>query len=288
MRIKILFLLFFSALVVLIPVSLCAAPVNITAKTQASDNVLSARLDSIERGLNVLQKYVYNLNSSRNTKTSRNIGINADEISEQFHSMRAHMENIKQEINHLSSRITTSISEIENRITDLEEVAEKRKHNQKIIESINSHLNEIEILVPNSDTTINDITSEAAVETQFKNAYNLLKDKKFDDAQESFTQFIKENHSSTLVGAAHYWIGEIYSRNQEYDKAAIEYLHGYQVGPYSGRAPDNLLKLAESLLKIGKRQECCATLKKFNQEFPNPSITIKRTASQLLIDAVCE
>ncbi|MDJ1407066.1 MAG: tetratricopeptide repeat protein [Candidatus Midichloria sp.] len=81
----------------------------------------------------------------------------------------------------------------------------------------------------------------------------------------AFEKFIKNNPNNF--------------NKQEYDKAAVEYLKGYQVRATSVRAPDNLLKLAESLFKLGKRQECCVTIAKLNKEFPNISISIKRSAN---------
>ncbi|WHQ46553.1 MAG: hypothetical protein MTP17_03540 [Candidatus Midichloria sp.] len=69
-----------------------AAPIDIT-KAQISKGAMAARLDSIKRGLNVLQKYVYNLSSSQlsGSQCSGNVEnhINVDEIGEQFKSIRS-------------------------------------------------------------------------------------------------------------------------------------------------------------------------------------------------------
>ncbi|MDJ1304841.1 MAG: tol-pal system protein YbgF [Candidatus Midichloria sp.] len=267
-----------------------ASPVDIT-KAQVSEGAMAARLDSIEKGLNVLQKYVYNLSSSQlaGSQGSGNVEnhINVDEIGEQFKSIRSDLENIKQEINQINDRMLKITSDVEHRLADLEGPIKEKKENAQIIDRVESQLNEIENR-PDPSTQVNVDKGLTTPEEQFRNAYYLLREKNFDGARDAFEKFIKNNPNNTLIGSAHYWIGEVYTNKQEYDKAAVEYLKGYQVGATSGRAPDNLLKLAESLFKLGKRQECCVTIAKLNKEFPNISISIKRSANQLAKDAVCD
>jgi len=266
-----------------------ASPPVYVTNTDVSESATSARLDSIEKGLDVLQKYIYNLSASKlnNSQSSEYIGnnINIDDIGEQFKSIRLDIENIKQEVDHITDKISKMGMDIESRISDFEELFKEKKDNAKIINKVESQLKDV-INDPVEPQLNNSKSLSAAVE-QFKSAYHLLKDKNFTGAKSAFEQFIKDNPNDTLIGAAHYWVGQIYTNNGEYDKAVVEHLKGYEVGATSGRAPDNLLKLAESLFKLGKRQESCFTISKLNKEFPNISISIKRSATQLAKDAVC-
>ena len=267
-----------------------ATPVDIT-KIQLSEGAMAARLDSIEKGLNVLQKYVYNLNMSQiaGSQSSGSVenNVNVEEIGDQFKAIRADIENMKQEINQINDKIVKIVSDLEHRLTDLEGPIKEKKENAQLIDKVESQLNEIEVK-PNHSAQISGDKSLTTPEEQFRNAYYLLKEKNLEGAKAAFEQFIKSHPNNTLIGAAYYWLGEIYTSKQEYDKAAVEYLKGYQVGATSGRAPDNLLRLAESLFKLGKRQESCITIAKLNKEFPNISISIKRSANQLAKDAICQ
>ena len=282
---KIKFLIF--SLVIFNPLNLYAVPPVSITKTQITEGAIAARLDSIEKGLNVLQKYVYNLNTShlagsQNSSSVEN-NINIEEIGDQFKSIRADIESIKQEINQINDKIVKIASDLEHRLADLEEPIREKKENAQLIDKVESQLNEIEVNPnPNSDKNL------TTPEEQFKKAYYLLREKNLEDAKTAFEEFIKKNPNNTLIGAAYYWLGEIYTSKQEYDKAAVEYLKGYQVGSTSGRAPDNLLRLAESLFKLGKRQESCVTIAKLNKEFPNISVSIKRSANQLAKEAICQ
>lgn len=115
-----------------------------------------------------------------------------------------------------------------------------------------------------------------AIQQQYQDAYNLLQAKDYKAARDSFLRFVKNNPDDELAGSAYYWLGETFFLRIEFDKAAVNYLKGYQTNVHGTRAPDNLLKLSKSLAKIDKRKEACTTLLKLKKEFPTASTSIKK------------
>ena len=85
-----------------------------------------------------------------------------------------------------------------------------------------------------------------------------------------------EYPDTDLAGNSYYWMGEIFFQERKFDKAAIEYLRGYQANIRGSRAADNLLKLGMSLAKLEKRKEACTTYLKLEKEFPNTTNMIKK------------
>ena len=78
--------------------------------------------------------------------------------------------------------------------------------------------------------------------------------------KEFLKEFINDYPEHELTGSAHYWLGEINFLKKEYREAALVFAEGYQKYPESKKAPDSLYKLAESLIKIEKKDEACETL----------------------------
>ena len=110
---------------------------------------------------------------------------------------------------------------------------------------------------------------------EFQNAYDALRNQKFEEAKKKFEQFIIDYQENSLSGSAHYWLGEIYILKKEYIEAALVFAEGYQKFPQSSRAPSILYKLSDVLLKINKIEEGCSTLSKLIKEFPKHKITKK-------------
>jgi tol-pal system protein YbgF len=115
------------------------------------------------------------------------------------------------------------------------------------------------------------------MEQEYQDAYSMLKSKDYKRARDAFRAFVQKYPESDLIGSSYYWIGETLFAQNDFEKAAVEYLKGYQVAMRGMRAPDNLLKLAKSLAKMnGHKQEACLTLKKAQTEFPGAQNAIKK------------
>ena len=84
--------------------------------------------------------------------------------------------------------------------------------------------------------------------------------------------------SHNLAGSAHYWLGEIYLLQKEYHEAALVFAEGYQKYTESVKSPDSLYKLAETLIKIGKKEEACNTFNQFILKYPDNKLIDKTTS----------
>ena len=85
-------------------------------------------------------------------------------------------------------------------------------------------------------------------------AYNrgvdlISKEKDYSGAISLFENFIVQYPKSNLTPNAHYWLGQLYSRNNDVAKAKGQFVAVVDKFPNSSKVPDSLLKLGEMAAK---------------------------------------
>lgn len=112
----------------------------------------------------------------------------------------------------------------------------------------------------------------------YQQAFNTLQRGEYDVAEASFTQFLKSYPSDGLAGNAQYWLGESFYVRGAYKQAAQSFLKGYTTYSASPKAPDSLLKLGMTLVRLGQTDAACGTLGELNRRFPNAPPAINQRA----------
>lgn len=112
----------------------------------------------------------------------------------------------------------------------------------------------------------------------YQQAFNTLQRGEYEVAEVSFTQFLKSYPSDGLAGNAQYWLGESYYVRGAYKQAAQSFLKGYTTYSASPKAPDSLLKLGMTLVRLGQTDAACGTLGELNRRFPTASPAINQRA----------
>ena len=64
----------------------------------------------------------------------------------------------------------------------------------------------------------------------------------------------------------------------QYRAAAGAFLKGYQTYSKSAKAPENLLKLAMSLQRLGQKDAACSSYSELSTKFPTAPTHVKTTA----------
>lgn len=109
---------------------------------------------------------------------------------------------------------------------------------------------------------------EGSVQQQYDYAFGKLKTRNYDDAENALRAFVDRHPDAPLAGNAMYWMGETYYVRKQYAEAARIFLDAYQRFPKGNKAPDNLFKLAKSLVQIGENQSACTTYAELVKTFP--------------------
>lgn len=112
----------------------------------------------------------------------------------------------------------------------------------------------------------------------YETAYGYLLQRDYGAAQTAFDEFLKKFPNNSLSGNAQYWLGETHFVRGEYKAAASDFLKGYQTYGQSPKAPDNLLKLAMSLDRLGQKDAACASFGELLSKFPTAPQSVKARA----------
>ena len=105
-------------------------------------------------------------------------------------------------------------------------------------------------------------------EKQYEFAQSLIQVGDYSTAERAFREFVISNPDHNLAGNAQYWYAETLRVRQLYTDAASAYLEGYQKYPKGEKAPENLLKLGISMVKIGEKDQGCKMINGVEKQYP--------------------
>ncbi|HEY0266209.1 MAG TPA: tol-pal system protein YbgF [Rhizomicrobium sp.] len=116
---------------------------------------------------------------------------------------------------------------------------------------------------------------------QYDQAMNLMSRAQYAEAQAAFRSYADANPADTdLAPQAIYWVANISFVRQDYAPAARTFAEVIKKYPKSQRAPDAMLKLAQSFMGMGQKTEGCTTLGLIKSKYPNASPqTLSQAAS---------
>lgn len=123
-------------------------------------------------------------------------------------------------------------------------------------------------------------SSADSAAAEYENAFALLKNAQYEQAEQEFNSFIARYPDHILISNAKYWLGEAYYARGKYDDAARVFAEGYQQYPKGPKAADNLLKLAMALSGSGNNEDACVALGQLFKDFPAGSAPVLRRAEQ--------
>ena len=120
----------------------------------------------------------------------------------------------------------------------------------------------------------------ATPKDEYDMAYGYVLHKDYALAEQAFRDFLRKYPNEHLVPDAQYWLGETLFQRQRYRDAAESFLAVSTKFEKSGKAPDSLLRLGQSLAAMNQKEAACATLAEVGRKFPRASASVKRGVAQ--------
>jgi tol-pal system protein YbgF len=111
-------------------------------------------------------------------------------------------------------------------------------------------------------------------------AYGYVLRKDYALAEDALRVFLKKYPSDRLVADANYWLGESLFQRQRYRDAAESFLAVSTKFETSGKAPDALLRLGQSLAALKEKEAACATLGEISRKYPRAPANVKNAAER--------
>jgi tol-pal system protein YbgF len=95
-------------------------------------------------------------------------------------------------------------------------------------------------------------------------------------AEDTFQAFLKKYPSDRRAADAEFWLGESLFQRQRYDAAAQAFLDLSTKHSGHAKAPEALLRLAQSLSAMKQKEMSCATLAEVGRKYPKAPATVKQ------------
>jgi tol-pal system protein YbgF len=95
-------------------------------------------------------------------------------------------------------------------------------------------------------------------------------------AEDTFQAFLKKYPTDRRAAEAEFWLGESLFQRQRYDAAAQAFLDLSTKHSGHAKAPEALLRLAQSLAAMKQKEMSCATLAEVGRKYPKASATVKQ------------
>lgn len=111
-------------------------------------------------------------------------------------------------------------------------------------------------------------------QAEYDQAFNLLKQSRFDDSYNAFQSFLLENPDSPLADNAQYWSGEALYAMREFDRAVSEFDKVVQNFPDSDKAPEAMLKKGYSYYEMGDLASAEAALNDVVAKYPGTRVSV--------------
>ena len=95
-------------------------------------------------------------------------------------------------------------------------------------------------------------------------------------AEDTLQGFLKKYPTDRRAADAQFWLGESLFQRQRYDAAAQAFLEVSTKHSSHAKAPEALLRLAQSLAAMKQKEMSCATLAEVGRKYPKASATVKQ------------
>ena len=243
--------------------------VEAKADLNVDARALYDRMDRLERDITLMQRKLY--------KGGQNAGGSAQSMQE---GSVQHLYAKIGDLEELVAQMTSQMEEYSHQLSVLQEEV------KRINADVDFRLNEMK----QTATATTPATPEPAAEKKeekpkdaksaYNEAFDLLKQLKYEEAEESLQSFLKNYPDDELAGNAQYWLGETYYVRGLYEPAAVAFATGFKNYKQNSKAADNLLKLGLSMQQLGKKQEACTAFKNLKKEFPKASDTLLSRAAK--------
>jgi len=264
-------------IIVLALIALLGSIPAVPAQDTGDAAALSDRLNRMQRDLDALQRQVYRGGpppaAGQAPEASGPAALQDENrmtrLEDEMRDLNGKFETINNSISQLSARLDKLSSDVDMRLGALEHGAAPAGANAPPAAAGAG---------PAAATA--SVNAPAATRNdQYEAAFALLRRADYPGAEQALRAFITQHPKDPLAGNAQYWLGETFYVRRNWKDAAIAFAEGYQKYPKSGKAPDDLLKLAMSLGNMGQKANACTALARLDHDFPQMPANVRGPAT---------
>ena len=237
--------------------------------TTADIAYLRQDIDSLYRQLVDVQKELKQLRSESSMtirKSQADLDFILEPLQREIQILKNAVDDNREYLQRPQQELTTFRNDFETRLNSLEEKIDK------VGKEMGGNLDKVPKASKAQSGEELPLKGEAssleAMETLYKNAKETYKRKEFAAAREKFKAFLAVYPKRELSDNAHFWIGECYYSEKDYEKAIISYDDVIKKFPRGDKVPSALLKQALCWLALGDKTFAQSLLKQVMREYP--------------------
>ncbi|MDE2234064.1 MAG: tol-pal system protein YbgF [Gammaproteobacteria bacterium] len=209
-----------------------------------------------------LEARVDRLDQIFNNQSLANLSQNIDNLQQQINDLRGDIQVLQHDQQLTNKQQRDLYSDLDKRLQKLE---------MSLTSNASTPAAGATTQISAAGTTSNAATS-GGDQTAYQRNFNLLKQGRYEDAINGFTNFIQQYPQSPLVPNAEFWMGECHYQMSDFQGALVNYqavLKGY---PNSNKAPDALLKVGYSQYEMQRYADARKTLDSVIKRYPGTNV----------------
>lgn len=130
---------------------------------------------------------------------------------------------------------------------------------------------EKEVMVPEPANNPDDI---------YNNAMQAFNHKLYDEAEIAFEDILKRFPAHKLAGNAQYWLGEVYARQGNLQKAKTAFWDGYEKYKNGNKTADSFYRLGMMYEALKDKDKACLVFTTFPGEFPKAEANLLKKSKE--------
>ncbi len=237
-----------------------------------------AHKSNIER-IDAIDSRVQRIERVNTNQSLINMSQRIDSLMREIQLLRGENEQLTHELNQLKTRQREQYLDLDKRMQSstsgtingsVSSEGVLLDNNSVISSSGTAEQSSQQIATTTSTTTAGTTSNEAAQD--YKNAFTLLKQGKYDDSITAFNGFLQVHSGSKYASNAQYWLAEANYVSKRYPQALSEFSKVIEKYPASSKVADARLKLGFTYYELGQYDESRVELTKLRAQFPNSSV----------------
>ncbi len=202
--------------------------------------------------------------SSTNSDVSSDLYFLVQQLQQEVRELRGKVEELQYQVEQSKKQERDRYVDLDRRILELRKELDAAPPKAAVSTGGNTAA---VIAPPPSDTTAAAPPSEAENNT-YNAAYDLIKQRKYDEAVNALHAFIKQYPDSQLAANAYYWLGEVYLVIPKLEQARQSFIVVIGKYPQHRKAPDAFYKLGVTYDRLGQKDEARKYLEQTISRFP--------------------
>lgn len=259
----------------IVALTLVATPAAAQRETMRS---LSARVQSIERDLDAIKRYLAHEDvetGNFRAPVAAGGGARAAEIEVHLNSLEAELQTLTGLVEESGYRMRLLGERLEKLVEDVEFRLAAVERGAVGTASASAKVSAVEdagfaaAATPAAEEQVGDAFADLSATELYESARARLRAEEYDDAEIAFGRFLEKFSQHELAGNAQYWLGHSFYQRRDFENAATAFLDGYEKYGDGAKAPDSLLKAGMSLNALGLSQEACTLYREFDTKYPD-------------------